>query len=162
MSDNMKQLDDYISIEWEIPQNNLKKTLQKTSQDIIDFLNHGSFKGYAWLGTENGRKFLWSDFSLDWLLTKDAILFWFDTPQGEEWSKEIPGLLNIMGPEKSWALLETQTGKKWLRTDLGQTFLSSWHGYRWLQSEKGKSWLGTKDGEEYLDMPLALSRLFWN
>lgn len=127
------------------------------SQEVLNFLNDTSFKGIAWLSTEEGRNFLKQEACLDWLVSEEGYSSrWLSSLDGENWALEEDNRIISFVHEREFELLKNSTIQKWLTTSSGRHWLATGHGVRWLQSSEGQAWMKTHDGKEYMNVPEEL------
>jgi hypothetical protein len=129
----------------------------KLSQESIDFLNHSSGKGTAWLSTKDGRIFLQTNIALTWLLTNHGIE-WLSSPRGLDWLMEdqtkFDGHLSL---SEGWKLLGLDNVRQWLtKTNKGKHWLVTGNGHNWLHTSDGHEWMCSPDGKAWLGLPEEL------
>ena len=129
----------------------------KLSQESVNFLNDGSYKGRAWLNTKNGRTFLQAGIALSWLITDHGIS-WLDSPQGKKWLMEEENKFDHFLTPDGWELLsKSNNAKEWLiKTKRGNHWLATGHGYNWLHTDAGRNWMDSSMGQTWLNVPEEL------
>ncbi len=130
----------------------------KLSQESVDFLNDGSYKGRAWLSTKDGRVFLQAAIALLWLITDQGIS-WLDSPQGKKWiMEEENNFDHFLTSDDGWKLLDkSNNAKEWLiKTKRGNHWLTTGNGYNWLHTEAGRKWMDSPMGKIWLNVPEEL------
>jgi hypothetical protein len=132
----------------------MEMTLSKKS---FDFLTDSSYKGKAWLSTQDGRSFLKKEVALQWLVTDDGGN-WINSSQGKAWLAEKETVLhNLLVIPGGWKLLENETVQHWLtESEQGRHWLVTGGGYNWLHTEMGHKFLESERGKKWLDVPKEL------